>query len=451
LGLYSLTRSALWKVSGFPGDRYKRFLSRSEHWSRDRMVEYRDEKLRELVRHCYENVPYYRREMEARRLTPADIRCAADLAKLPILTKAAIRKHPADLLARSVSPRALSWSTTGGTTGEPIRVAKTRECRAWESMCFERGLEWGGLGFDRPRVRIVGGSLGLGRPRLLSLLAKLLRPDVFVPVLELRPAKAPGFIAAIRKSGLRFAVGYASALYSLAVLVEKLGEHLRFTAVFPTAEVLQPEWDTAIRRVFQCAVLPFYGCGEVNSLAYSRADGSAYYIPEEHVLVEVVTDGTNTTMSGDGAFVVTDLVNYAMPLLRYVNGDAGKLSGPDGGGLPFSRIERLDGRCNSFLMTDNGDLIPGTGWATIFQTLGAIQTFQVVQEEPRRIVIKVVTTGEYTEAIELKIIELFKRYLGEAMRIEIEKVASIPIPPSGKAVYAINRCLDEPKSLIGVK
>jgi hypothetical protein len=74
-----------------------------------------------------------------------------------------------------------------------------------------------------------------------------------------------------------------------------------------------------------------------------------------------------------------------------------------------------------------------------------------VQEEPRRIVIKVVATREYTEAVERKIVELFRRHLGEGMRIEVEKVASIPIPPSGKAVYAINRCLDEPEGLSGAE
>ena len=70
-------------------------------------------------------------------------------------------------------------------------------------------------------------------------------------------------------------------------------------------------------------------------------------------------DGT-AGLYGDGRFAITDLDNYAMPLIRYVNGDAGKVSANfNVAGTPFSQIERLDGRYNSFLMTDAGDLISG--------------------------------------------------------------------------------------------
>lgn len=439
--LYSLARSALWKVSGFPGDRCKRFLSQSEHWSRDQVTEYRDEKLQRLVAHCYANVPYYRREMEARHLTPSDIRGAADLPKLPILTKAIIRSQSTDLLARSASARGAFWSATGGTTGEPIRVAKTLECQVWEAMGAERGLEWGGLSFTQPRVRIFGGSLGLGRSRLRAQFGRLLRGDLFVPAFELRSDTARRYIAAMRKSGLRFAVGYASALYSLALLAQSLGEQLRFTGVFPTAELLLPEWETAIRRTFQCAVLPYYGCAEVNSLAFSRPEGDGYAIVEEHSVIEVLSSRGEPALSGDGAFLLTDLDNHAMPLLRYENGDAGEISDNDGDER-FSRIVRLDGRYNGFLMTDKGDLVSGLIGHRIVRTIAGVQAYQVVQEEPRRIVVKVVRTAEYTEAAERLIIERFKRYLGESMTISVEEVSSIPLSPAGKTVCVINRCLE---------
>jgi phenylacetate-CoA ligase len=381
--------------------------------------------------------------MEARNLTPGDILGAADLVKLPILTKTGLRTHAKDLMTRSLSAQEVFWNKTGGTTGEPIRVAKTRESRAWESMCLERGIEWGGLRFDEPRVRLFGGSLGLRQPRLSTRLGELLRPDVFVPAFELRSDTAAGYIARIRRSGLRFAIGYASALYRLAVLAEDLGEQLRLTAVFPTAELMLPEWETSIRRAFQCSVLPYYGCGEVNSLGFSKHDRGAYYIPDEHAVIEVVSANGGATLRGDGPFLITDLDNYAMPLLRYQNGDAGRIGDTDGDEAPFSRIERVDGRYNSLLMTDNGDLISGVIGTHIFREVTSVQAYQVVQEEPRRIVIKIVQTLAYTESDERLILRLFRRHLGEGMQINLQKVASIPIPPSGKSVFVINRCLED--------
>ena len=47
----------------------------------------RTSKLRRIIRHAYENVPYYRERWKSLKLVPADIQCREDLAKLPILTK----------------------------------------------------------------------------------------------------------------------------------------------------------------------------------------------------------------------------------------------------------------------------------------------------------------------------------------------------------------------------
>jgi phenylacetate-CoA ligase len=445
LGLYSVIRSALWTVNGYPGDRYKRLLAASQHWSRPQMLEFRDEKLRRLVKHCYESVPYYRRVMEARRLTPSDVRSAGDLTKMPILTKDAFRNHSPDLMARGISSRSIAWTRTGGTTGEPIRLAKTRECKAWEGMCYERGLEWGGMRVDDPRVRLFGGSLGLGRPRLSAQLGKLVRSELFIPAFELREDTARAYINEIQQSGFRFLLGYASAIYRLAALSEELGEPLRFAAVFPTAELLLPEWGEIIQRAFHCAVLPYYGCGEANSLAFSPAHGCAYRIAEEHALIEVANRG-GEALCGDGRFLITDLDNYAMPILRYENGDAGKISEPGGDGSPFSRIERLDGRFNSFLMTDKGFLISGVIGTHVFKEVTSVKAYQIIQEEPRRIAIKIVETPAFTEADERLIVDLFARHLGPGMAIGVEKVPNIPISPSGKAVFVINRFLDKARA-----
>src|SRR2546428_992412 len=121
-----------------------------------------------------------------------------------------------------------------------------------------------------------------------------------------------------------------------------------------------------------------------------------------------------------------------MPLIRYVNGDAGKISVPDGHG-PFSRIERLDGRYNSFLMTDTGELISGAIGPHVFHLFLSVQIYQIIQEEPLRLVIKIVPKSDFSEDDEDRISSLFGKYLGSKMKITVEKVANLPIPPSGKS------------------
>ena len=438
--VYGALRSARWRLVGYPADDYHRLLDHSEHWSRDQMEDYRDKKIRKLIAHCYENVPYYRSAMEERHIRPGDITRAEHLSKLPILTKDIVRSQGKQLLARKLSEMRVSWAKTGGTTGEPMRVCRNRECSAWSAMCYERGLGWGGRTAGEPMVRLFGGSLGIDKTRITSQVGNLIRGDLFIPAFELRAENAISYLEKIRRSKCRFIIGYASAIYRLAILATELNQQISFTAVFPTAELMLPEWEDTIRKKFKCSVLPYYGCGEVNSLGYSAPETSGYLIPEEHGLIEVSHGDEAARLYGEGRFLVTDLDNYAMPILRYANGDAGKIS-PANGHCPFSRIERLDGRYNSLLMTDSGDLISGVIGTHVFRHTLSVQAYRIIQEEPLRIVIKIVPKNDLSEADQRLILNLFSKHLGSKMKITIETVPELPTPPSGKSVFVINRCL----------
>ena len=444
MGLYSVTRSIRWWLNGFPGDAYARLLAQSEHWSKEEMQTYRDGKLRRLIAHCYENVQYYRDVMDREKIKPNDIQSAADLVKLPLLTKETVRMHRSELLASNIKQMVVSWSKTGGTTGEPMQICRNTECGAWESMCYERGSRWGGMDLETPRIKLFGGSLGIDKKSFVERFGTRIRGDLFLPAFELRADTAPTFFSKIRRSKCRFLIGYASAIYRLAKLAEEMGLTIQFDAVFPTAELLLPEWEDTIRKVFACHVLPYYGSGEVRSLGYCRPDSSGYFIPEEHAIIEVLQKDGSLQLSGDGGFVITDLDNYAMPIIRYVNGDAGKVSDARDSGLPFSRIERLDGRYNSFLLTDSGDLISGVIGTHIFRHVPSVRTYRIIQETPLDVTINIVPEAGYSTKDENLILDLFTKHLGSKTKIVIQKVAHIETPPSGKSVFVINKCLAPP-------
>jgi phenylacetate-CoA ligase len=394
------------------------------------METYRDGKLKKLIARCYENVPYYRAIMNERCIQPKDIRCVADLSKLPLLTREIARMNRKELLSRNTVAMSVSWGKTGGTTGEPMQICRNEECSAWGNMCHERGLGWGGLTADKPRIKLFGGSLGIDRMKFASRFGSIFRRDLFLPAFELRADTAAVFIDKIRRSGCNYLIGYTSAIFNLAKFVDELNQKVRFHAVFPTAELLLPEWEELIRKVFQCHVLPYYGCGEINSLGYCHPESSYYLIQEEHVIIEVMQRDGTAELCGDGRFVITDLDNYAMPLIRYVNGDAGKVAASSNGHIPFSRIERLDGRYNSFLMTDAGDLISGAMGPHILRLFPSVKTYRIVQEERLRIVISVVPKEDFSEKDRFLITDLFSKHLGSRMKIIIETVPSITVPPS---------------------
>ena len=441
MGLYSVVRSARWWVIDYPADRCARFLDISQYWSREKIEEYRNGKLQKLIGHCYEHVPYYRKTMDENRIIPQEIRRPEDLGRFPVLTKDIVRTYSKDLLAKNISEMTVSWGKTGGTTGEPMRICKNKECKIWEGMCHERGFAWGGKTVEEPAVRLTGGSLGIDKATFASRLGNMFRGDLFLPAFELRADNAGSYFDKIRRSRCRFIVGYASALYRLAMLAKELDQRIEFTAAFPTAEFMLPEWEETIRTTFKCLVLPYYGGGEVDSTGYSAPESNGYLIPEEHALIEVMQGDGATQLYGDGRFLLTDLDNYAMPMIRYANGDAGKISGRNGR-FPYSRIERLDGRYNSLLMTESGDLISGVIGTHVFRHTSSVKSYRIIQEEPLRITIKMVPkVDEVSEDDERLVLGLFTKYLGSKMKISIEKVPSLPVPPSGKSVFVVNHCL----------
>lgn len=90
-----------------------RFLAKSQWWSAEELREYQRRRLRRLLRHAYENVPYYRGVFDERGLKPDDFDDVEDLKKLPILTKDIIREHRDDLTARNIPRRNVPGTIEG--------------------------------------------------------------------------------------------------------------------------------------------------------------------------------------------------------------------------------------------------------------------------------------------------------------------------------------------------
>ncbi len=88
--------------------------------SREKIKEIQDEKLLRQVKHVWDNVPYYRKKMEEKGLTPEDIQSSDDLHKLPFLSKADLREaYPYGLLGVPLKD-CVRIQSTSGTTGKRV-------------------------------------------------------------------------------------------------------------------------------------------------------------------------------------------------------------------------------------------------------------------------------------------------------------------------------------------
>lgn len=442
-GLYRLHWRVRSRVAPFDLHGTLALLEETQYWTRSRLDDLRSQKLRTLVASLYERSPRYRIMLDEVGAHPRDIRGIEDLTKLPIMTKAMLREHGAALRARNFRDDTLETGITGGTTGMPMQVVRDYAGTIWMRASYWRGLGWGGLGLGTPWAQLFGGSLGR-QTRPLAQLKSWFAGKVFLPAFELGPGNVAAYAAAVKRAGARFLVGYCSACHQLAALAESAGIALHLDAVFPTAELLPEHWRERIARVFGAKVLPYYGCGEVQSLAYTCPDRpDVYHTCDEHAVIEVEQEDGRAALTGEGAFLITDLDNQAMPLIRYRNGDAGVLAGPGCEcGRSLRRITRLDGRVNDVLLTTTGNVISGVIGTHAFRHVPGVVEYQIVQHRPGQAVIRIVRTPGYEVArAEPALHAIFRKHLGEGADVSIEYHGALPRTAAGKARFVINEYL----------
>lgn len=146
------------------GGRYHEFqelLANSDRWSREELIAYQNERLRVVVKHAYDSVPYYRARFDERRLKPEDIRTQGDLGKLPLLTKEEIRANYEALKSTAFPAKQMRSGHTSGTTGTPLTVAYDRDTVWMTYAVFDRHYRLAGLrlGSDGDRIAVARGNV----------------------------------------------------------------------------------------------------------------------------------------------------------------------------------------------------------------------------------------------------------------------------------------------------
>lgn len=112
---------------------FYRFLMKSQWWPKEKLEEFQNQRLRKIIEHAYDNVPYYRKIFDVRGLRPKDIQCKEDLRKLPILTKEDLRKNFNELMAKDFEKFKPILSHTSGSTGIPMKYYLDKNNFIWEN------------------------------------------------------------------------------------------------------------------------------------------------------------------------------------------------------------------------------------------------------------------------------------------------------------------------------
>ncbi len=436
-----------WIIS-YNATKYFEDLKRSEWLSLQDMREYQNAKLRQLISHAYYHAPYYREIMEERNIKPTDIRAIEDLQKLPIINKAVVRENlHMGMMSNNHDKHHLLKVTTSGSTGEPFTIYAEKRQLEMRWAATLRSTEWTGYQFGDRQVRLWHKNLGMKSIEVLKeRLDAFFTRRKFIPAYEISEENIGTFLSDIMSYKPVLLDGYAE---SYNIIAQKLGtgtyEGHKPKGIMSSGQTLPPQSRDRIEKAFGCKVFDKYGAREfAGGLAYQcDKQRDNYHIVAECAIIEIVDSEGYPVKPGEmGSVVVTELNNYACPLIRYQLGDFAIAIDPNtqcecGRGLPL--MGPVQGRIQATILGANNQLIPGTFFARLFADYDyAIRQFQVVQTELGKITLRLVKANRYTDTVLERVMEEIKKHLSDTIDVRVEFVDVIPLGKTGKRHHSVS-------------
>ena len=414
---------------------------RDQWLSPERLAALQFERLKRLLEHCHREVPYYRSRWRALGVNPGDIKSLDDYARLPPLTKADIREHADELVAESWRGRLL-YKATGGSTGEPLRFGYTRESNERRVAVMWRGYAWAGSRMGRRTLFLWGGTVG--SPSRAHQLKDRLYNAAFARRMlnsfQMTEANMASYADTIDRYRPDIIVGYVGPLMRMAQWLLATGRKPhRAQAVIGGAEALHEFQRQTIEQAFGCPVFNTYGCREFMLIAAECDQHRGLHVNADHLLVELLGANGEVSATGHGEVAITDLFNYGMPFIRYINGDMATASTDRcacGRGLPLLR--RIDGRVLDAIRTADGRYLPGEFFPHMLKDVPGIARFQLVQRKLERLDLSIVRDANFNEDSLITIRQEVRKVLGDSIELDCHFVDDIPLTRSGKTRVTVS-------------
>ena len=413
-------------------------LERSQWWSREQLEQVQDAKLRALVRHAVENVPYYQRLFRELGLRPEDIRGRHDLERIPLLTKDVLLERPDDFIARNIPARQRVRIKTSGTTGHSVMLYSELRNEHLYGGPFEwRFFRWGGC---QPGDRMAIFRTYFGSPQGDQFYNfNPAQNKIYCSTYQLSEATLGQFAGALSRYQPRYIQGWPSALGLLVSLLREAGlaRPVHPRAIFTVGEMVLPGPRRMIEEYFGCPILDWYGMEERALLATQCGHSPGHHLNPEYCICELLEDGS--LEAGVRRVVATGLTNFASPLIRYDTGDLASLideACPCGRQFPLIRI--IGGRSSQMLIDREGRPFPEISGVIEYQGEN-IRQFQFYQEQPGRVILRIVRAQGFSESDHLRLKQGIDRALAGRIAVEFEYVDAIPMTGAGKIPLVVSK------------
>ncbi len=434
-GLYMVVDDAFTKRNVYSS---YRFLEKSQWMKKAELKNLQVKRMKALLEYAYGNVAFYHEAFKKNGFHPTDFTKVEDLAKVPVMHRTVLSGQRDDLLPADVDEAKLvSWETTG-TTASPKKIYRGKTDVGEGTAAQLRGYSWAGYRAGDKLALIDS----IAPERLASRLYRIrqfLRRTALLNIRTLSEATMLSFLKEMVRFKPDYIEGYTAPTNILAVfLLDHPAFKIRPEAVFTRGQTMLPHYRRTIEDAFDCKVYDMYGSVEVSHVAAQCGCHEGMHVTEENVIVESVNESEAVSPEEEGKLLVTNLHSYSMPFIRYEIGDRGVIL-PDqcSCGRELALLKPL-GRTYEYFVHSDGSFSVFRDLNMVFEDV-PIKDFQIVQQTPDEIVIRLVRKAGYSEEHSEFVLRNVARRVSDVARIRIEFVDDLILSGSRKMDHVVSK------------
>jgi len=402
------------------GKKYSSFLSdliKKENFSDNEKKEWQLKKLNEILEYSKENVPYYTQIFKENKII-LPLKKLEEISKIPILTKEIIRDNYKDLISQK---KMNSYTVnTGGSTGNPLKLLKSKENYIKEQAFLDYYMKKLGLKSFKCKKAIIRGEY----PK--NGISEKIGNNLILSSYLISEKTIKDYILKLEKFNPEMIHVYPSSIYMISKLIEDNNLSItlpKLKVIVSSSEIFYLEQKKLVSKVFKCKIFDLYGNTENTVHAVNLFPKMNYSFNDFYSYIEIIDD----------EIISTAFNELAMPLIRYKTND---------------EIEYLDknkdefiikGRSQDYIYGKNGEKYPVVGiiFGQHFSSFKDIDNFQIRQEKMGEIEFLIQSKKKLTKEKEKEICEVLEECASNNLKVNIAYTEILEKTVRGKHRFLI--------------
>ena len=384
-----------------------------------------EEALEKILKYSTENIPFYKNINHK------------SICNFPVMNKAIYNENKDKLENKLYKDKKLHTVLTSGSTGMPFKAVQNNEKRTRTVAALLYFHDKVGFSLGKKYIFLRALS-NFNKTSKLKCFMQNYKPFQIVGMDKKRLEELEKILS---KNKIKVMLGYGSTLKEVADFLYDNGKNYKLDVILSGGDNLTDETKEKLKKIFKCPVINRYSNEENGMMATTLPNDDRFILNTANYYFELLKlDSDEQVKPGEiGRIVLTDLYNYAMPLIRWDTGDLGVSDDLDRNKLKTLRT--LEGRTSDMLEDENGNRLSLVTINLFVHDFFDVKKFQFLQDD-EKVLFKVVPKDnekKLNPSEQERYIKELKNILGESTKIEIQVVEDILPEENGKFKPIINK------------